>query len=271
MARLIVPTDYSSTAEKALDQALLLAQKNNDEVELLHIVVVPPAAESPKIWEYITSEEKEEKGRLEELALARIKALKLPESTRWRTKVLYADRFLPSLIGRFEKTKAKLVVMGTTGVSGLANKIFGSNTANLISKAELPVLTIPPNWQPSPLTKLEFCITPDQVLPQKRYIKKWATWFGAEPMMVHFSNVANFSTGKEKSKSPFPAKAVLTVPAEPFYQDLVEYSTGLKNTALCMFVHERLTVFERIFDKSVTGQVAGHVQIPMLALPLGAK
>jgi nucleotide-binding universal stress UspA family protein len=266
MARLIVPTDYSSTAEKALDQALLLAKNNNDEVELLHIVIVPPSAESPKIWEYITGDEKQEKARLEALVQARIKALKLPKTTRWRAKVLYADRFLPSLIGRFEKSKAKLVVMGTTGVSGLANKIFGSNTANLIEKAELPVLAIPPNWIPSAIKKLEFCITLEQVASQRRDIKKWSTWFGADPIVVHFTNVANAGTGKVKSL--FPIKAVLTMPQEPLYQDLVEYSTGLKGTALCLFVHERLTVFERIFDKSVTGQVAGHVQIPMLALPM---
>jgi nucleotide-binding universal stress UspA family protein len=266
MARLIVPTDYSSTAEKALDQALLLAKKHNDEVELLHIVIVPPSGESPKIWEYITGEEKQEKAKLEVLAQARIKALKLPETTRWRAKVVYADRFLPSLIGRFEKTKAKLVVMGTTGVGGLANKIFGSNTANLIEKAEVPVLAIPPSWNPTELQKLEFCIAPEQVLELKSDIKRWATWFGVEPLVVHFTNVANAGTGK--AKTPFPIKAVLTVPAEPLYQDLVEYSTGLKNTALCMFVHERMTVFERIFNKSITGLVAGHVQIPMLALPL---
>ncbi|MBK8561957.1 MAG: universal stress protein [Saprospiraceae bacterium] len=268
MARLIVPTDYSSTAEKALDQALLLAKKHNDEVELLHIVIVPPSGESPKIWEYITGEEKQEKAKLEGLAQARIKALKLPETTRWRAKVVYADRFLPSLIGRFEKTKAKLVVMGTTGVGGLANKIFGSNTANLIEKAEVPVLAIPPSWDPTDLQKLEFCIAPDQVDELKSNIKRWANWFGVEPQVVHFANVANAGTGKDKDKSPFQVKAVLTVPEEPLYQDLVEYSTGLKNTALCMFVHERLTVFERIFNKSITGLVAGHVQIPMLALPL---
>ncbi len=268
MARLIVPTDYSSTAEKALDQALLLAKKHHDEVELLHIVIVPPSAESPKIWEYITGDEKQEKARLEALAQARIKALKLPKTTRWRVKVLYADRFLPSLVGRFEKSRAKLVVMGTTGVSGLANKIFGSNTANLIEKAELPVLAIPPNWKATELKKLEFCTTPEQVIAHKRDIKRWATWFDAEPLMVHFTNVANVGTGKEKVKSPFQVKAVLTLPEERLYQDLVEYSTGLKGTALCMFVHERLTVFERIFDKSVTGLVAGHVQIPMLALPV---
>ncbi len=267
MARLIVPTDYSSTAEKALDQALLLAKKHDDEVELLHIVIVPPSGESPRIWDVIVSEEDREIKKLEALAQARIEALKLPEATRCRVKVLYADRFLPSLIGRFENTNAKLVVMGTTGVNGMANKIFGSNTANLIEKANIPVLAIPPSWEPTDLQKLEFCITPEQMGELNSDIKRWANWFGVEPLIVHFTDVANAGTGKADD-APFPVKAVLTVPEEPLYQDLVEYSKGLKDTVLCMFVHERMTIFERIFDKSLTGQVAGLVQIPMLALPL---
>ncbi|MBK9016647.1 MAG: universal stress protein [Saprospiraceae bacterium] len=268
MARLIVPTDYSTTAEKALDQAFLLAKKDNDEVELLHVVVMSPTSDSPKIYDYIMSGKKEEEGRLKALAAERIKALGLPATTRWRVKVLYAEHFLVAITHRFEKSKAKLVVMGTTGISGLANKIFGSNTANLISKAELPVLTVPPSWKPTILQKLEFCLPPEEVPAHKKEINKWAKWMGATASIAYFTNIAD--AVPNQSKSPFPIKTIVTLPEEPLYEDLVEYSANLKATALCMFVHERLTVFERIFDRSVTGQVAGRVHIPMLALPIKA-
>lgn len=268
MARLIVPTDYSTTAEKAIDQAFLIAQKNNDEVELLNVVIVPPSSESPKIWDYIMGEKKVEEQRLRDLATARIKALGLPASTRWRVRVLYSERFLDGILSRFEKSKAKLVVMGTTGVSGLANKIFGSNTANLISKGAVPVLAIPPNWTPQPLKAIEFCITPEQVPAHKRDLKKWATWLGAEGSITYFTNVAG--AGVAQKDSPFPIKTVITIPEDALYEDLVEYSKDLKSTVLAMLVHERMTMFERIFDKSITGQVAGRVLIPMLAVPVKA-
>lgn len=269
MARLIVPTDYSTAAEKAIDQAFLLAQKNKDEVELLHIVIVPPMADSPKIWDYITGERKVEERRLKELAAARVKALKLPEDTRWRVKVLYSEHFLESIMTRFEKSKAKIVVMGTTGASGMANKIFGSNTSNLISRAAMPVLAIPPDWKPGALLNMEFCMTPNQLKSHKREIKRWSDWFGAAPTVVYFTDIA--TSEDAGSNMPFPIKTVVTMPDETLYEDLVEYSNGLKNTSLAMFVHERMTMFERIFDKSITSQVAGHVQIPMLALPVKAK
>lgn len=269
MARLIVPTDYSSTAENALDQALLLAKKGNDEVELLHIVL-PPLTDSPRILEYVMSGKKDEEARLKALALARIKALRLPATTRWRVKVLYADNFLEGIMDRFRSARAKLVVMGTTGVSGIANKIFGSNTANLIGRGEVPVLAIPPDWKPALLKKLEFCMTPEQVHAHQREIKKWATWFGAEAAAVYFKRVADV-TAPPKNKSPFPIKTVLTVPQDALWEDLVEYGNGLKGSALAMFVHERITVFERIFDRSVTGQVASRVHIPMLAMPVKAE
>lgn len=267
MARIIVPTDYSPTAEKAIDQAFLLAQKNNDEVELLHVISIAPSSESPKILDYVMDGKKAEKARLEALGQARIEALKLPASVRWRAKVLYAEHFIDGIVGRFEKVKAKLVVMGTTGASGLANMIFGSNTANLITKAALPVLAIPPSWKPTELTSIEFSLLPEQIEPLKKQLKKWAEWFGAAATVVYFANIATAGMSVE---SPFPLKTVLTIPEDSLYQDLVEYTNGLKGTALCMFVHERPTVFERIFDKSITGQVAGHIQIPMLALPLKA-
>ncbi|GEM_PF-2187363 len=266
MARLIVPTDFSTTAEKALDQALLLAQKDNDEVELLHVVVIAPSAESPKIFDYIMSGKEEEETQLRTLAAERIKALGLPDTTRWRVKVLYAEQFLGAITHRFEKSKAKLVVMGTTGTSGLANKIFGSNTANLIGKAELPVLTVPPSWKPAPLQKLEFCMTPKQMLMHKKDISRWAKWTGAETSIVYFTDMG--ATAPEQDTSPFPIKTVVTMPEESFFENIIEYSRSLNDTALCMFVHERPTLFDRIFDRSVTGQVVNQVQIPMLTLPV---
>ncbi len=270
MARLIVPTDYSATSQKALDQAFLLAQKGNDEVELLHIVMMPPSSASPKIHDFIMNGKKEEEARLKALAVERINALRLPATTRWRAKVLYAEHFLGGIMGRFERTKAKLIVMGTTGVSGLANKIFGSNTANLISRGEVPVLTIPPEWKPAPLQKLEFCMTPEQVHAHKRDLKKWATWFGGEASIVYFKRVADVVI-QPAFKSPFPIKTVPTVPTDALWEDLVKYGNGLKSTALAMFVHERITIFERIFDRSVTQQVAGRVHVPMLAMPVKAS
>lgn len=270
MARLIVPTDYSTTAEKALDQAFLLAQNGNDEVELLHIVVLSPSTDNPRIYDFIMGGKKEEEARLKVLAAERIKALRLPASTRWRVKVLYAEHFIGAIMGRFERTRSKLVVMGTTGDSGLANKIFGSNTANLIGRGEVPVLAIPPNWKPAPLQKIEFCMTPEQVQAHKKDIKKWATWFGIEASVVYFKRVAEVSI-QPKPKIPFPIKTVLTVPEDALWEDLVEYGNGLKDTALGMFVHERMTVFERIFDRSVTKQVAERIHIPILAMPIGKE
>ncbi|MCF8246291.1 MAG: universal stress protein [Saprospiraceae bacterium] len=270
MARLIVPTDYSTAAENALDQALLLAKKGNDEIELLHIIMMPPSTDSPRVLEYILSGKKDEEARLKELANARIKALRLPATTRWRVKVLYTDNFLSGIMNRFRSARAKLIVMGTTGVSGIANKIFGSNTANLIGRGEVPVLVIPPEWKTALIKKLEFCMTPEQVHAHQREIKKWATWFGAEASAVYFKRVADV-TAPPKGKSPFPIKTVLTVPQDALWEDLVEYGNSLKESALAMFVHERITVFERIFDRSVTGQVAGRVHIPMLAMPVKAE
>ena len=132
MSLIIVPIDYSANSKKALDQAFLLAHQTGSQVELLHIIDVAKFANSPKILEIVMSERKEEEAKLKNLALQRIAALGIGPGIRWRVKVLYTDSFLNGVLNRFGKAKAKLVVMGTHGVTGMADKIFGSNTANLI-------------------------------------------------------------------------------------------------------------------------------------------
>jgi nucleotide-binding universal stress UspA family protein len=267
MARIIVPTDFSAPAERALDQALLLALPHNDEVELLHVVEMTPAAEYSAIRKRILEDHLTEEDRLNDLVQTRIKALGISPLVRWRVKVIYASDFLDALQKRFKAVKAKLVVMATTGMNGLADRLFGSSTARLIGEAKLPVLAIPPDWKASPLHKLKVCVTPEQVPSSNKVLARWSKWLDAGTELLYLTSLPGLATAKPET--PFPFRVVKSPPETPLYQDLVNYSEGMKETALVMFVHER-GFFERIFDRSITKQVAGKVKVPLLTLPAAA-
>ena len=267
MSLLIVPIDYSANAEKALDAALLLAYRTGSQVELLHVIDLTAFSGMPKILEMVMNDRKEEEAKLKSLALQRIAALGTGPGIRWRVKVLYTDSFLNGVLNRFGKAKAKLVVMGTHGVTGMADKIFGSNTANLIGRAKVPVLAIPPLWSPSVLQKLSVCATPEQLSRHGKLASKWGDWLKCETEAFYITALPFTGQG---AKSPIPFKIVPSPIETPLYEDLVEYSKGLKDEALLMFVHER-SFFDKIFDASITEKVAGLVQIPLLALPVEEK
>jgi nucleotide-binding universal stress UspA family protein len=157
--------------------------------------------------------------------------------------------------------------MATTGLDRLADKIFGSSTLKLIGEAKLPILAIPPDWKATPLHKLKVCVTPEQIPTMNRSLLSWSKWLDAGTELLYMTSLPNLATAKPAT--PFPFRVVKSPPETPLYQDLVNYSEGMKETALVMFVHER-GFFERIFDRSITKQVAGEVKIPLLTLPAAA-
>ncbi|MCC6725761.1 MAG: universal stress protein [Saprospiraceae bacterium] len=267
MARIIVPTDYSDMAERALDQALLLAQPHGDEVELLHVVEMTPAAEYSAIRNRIMAGQTMEEDRLRDIVKTRIKALGISPLVRWRVKVLYANDFMDALQKRFKAAKAKLIVMATTGLDKLADRFFGSSTVQLIGEAKLPILAIPPDWVATPLHKLNFCVTPDQVPAANKVLSRWAQWLDAKAELLYLTSLPNLAPAK--ADSPYPFRVIKSPSETPLYQDLVDYSEGMRETALVMFVHER-NFLERIFDRSITKLVAGQVRIPLLTLPAAA-
>ena len=267
MSLIIVPIDYSANSKKALDQAFLLAHQTGSQVELLHLVELNNFSGMPKILEMVMSERKEEEAKLKILALNRIAALGIEPGIRWRVKLLYTYSFLNDVLNRFVKAKAKLVVMGTHGVSGLTDKIFGSNTANLIGRAKVPVLAIPAHWKPAAIKKMSVCGVSDQISQHAKLIGKWSKWLGCEVETLYFTALPGIATAV---KSPFPHQIVPNPIETPLYQDLVEYSSKLKDEMLVMFNHKR-SFFDQIFDASITEKVAGLVQIPLLTLPVEEK
>jgi hypothetical protein len=54
---------------------------------------------------------------------------------------------IDEIIDAAQKCKSQLIVMGTHGASGLKRILFGSNTSNVISKSNIPVLAIPQRYR----------------------------------------------------------------------------------------------------------------------------
>src|SRR6185503_6938352 len=65
--------------------------------------------------------------------------------------------------------KADLIVTGTHGVSG-TEKLFGSNTSNLISKSNIPVMAIPKGYRYKTIDKIIYASDLRNTLAELRTI-----------------------------------------------------------------------------------------------------
>lgn len=129
------PTDFSETAEAALDLACSLARDHQGKVVLLHVlpddvllygaevIPVPPAANNRE-------------------AMLKLDALKSKhpeiESARMVTEGVAGKE----IVGIARDLHCDLIVMGTHGRSGLTRLLLGSVAEQVVRHAPCPVLTV---------------------------------------------------------------------------------------------------------------------------------
>lgn len=137
--RILVPTDFSETAERALDVAVELSKTFGATITLFHTYEVPlytyqgvPAVP----MDYWTPLRNAATRRLE-AAVADLRQRAsdakglLTQGTPWE-----------EILGAAKETDASLIVMGTHGRRGLKHVLLGSVAERVVRLSPIPVLTV---------------------------------------------------------------------------------------------------------------------------------
>lgn len=133
--KILVPIDFSKTSQKALNQAVALAQQSKAALVLVHVVTFSVAAsvEQFSVIDWYQSLIKDAKKNLEKLK----KNLSLSVETVVETGVPF------DVICKIaKKKKADLIVITTHGYSGIKHAILGSTAERVIRHASCPVLVV---------------------------------------------------------------------------------------------------------------------------------
>ena len=140
--QILVPTDFSDNARKALLYALRFAEQFGARVTLLHVVepvAYPAELGSSALWVPLISEEALRKDAAKKLA-ALSAAL-----GRHEIKVDTLVRFgLPfhEIAAAAKELRAGLIIVSTHGYTGLKHVFLGSTAERVVRHAPCPVLTV---------------------------------------------------------------------------------------------------------------------------------
>jgi nucleotide-binding universal stress UspA family protein len=140
VARILAPTDYSETADRALAWAILQGRTFAAEVTVLHVIpirlhlgaigfadqpeVEDPAKEGAHLAAHVAAHLGDVGVRVRTLVEIGEPALKIREVAR--------------------REQIDLIVMGTHGTSRLEDMLFGSVTEKVVHHTGCPVLVVPP-------------------------------------------------------------------------------------------------------------------------------
>ena len=279
MKQILVPTDFSTCANNAVDFAVQSAKIFPVKITLLHAFEV-----NGNIYtDYMGVNKEFNQSLLDEVhnKLAKLKGL-IEE-----TEAVIVDTHVSvtplsdAVLQATEDLNIDLVVMGTLGAGGNNEKLWGSKTAALIGKTKVPVLVIPFYYEWKKPGKLLLTTNHFEKEPAiLNCLFEMADSYMASVQVAVFTdedddNAATFleHTRKvplyEKNLRELYKNESLSVThlfGKEFETTLQGHIAQNKIDILAMVTYQT-SFMERIFHPSMTKRMSYHTKIPLLAIP----
>ncbi len=135
--QILVPTDFSETAERGVRYAFELAQHIGAKVHLLHVYLIPtPPVGGALAGSFFEETEDQAKRRLEEATH------KYREHPSFGSHLVTTGEPSGAIVEVARKIGADLIVIGTHGRSGVQRLLLGSVAETVLRSAPCPVLAM---------------------------------------------------------------------------------------------------------------------------------
>ena len=273
MKTILVPTDYSPTADNAIEYAADLARYTDSKIILLHVYHLPViTTEVPSQVLYdIEDIEKENNKRLEKVKNEIL--LKYPGTIiQTCLKIGFSGE---EIINVAEEKKLDMIVMGIQGASAVKEFIVGSTTSSVVRKAHCPVMVIPDEVKFNAPDYIVFACDYGEDFTNKNMWSKVKGFINMFKSKMYLLNVL-------KAEELIHMHKVATGLEIDNYLENISYSVHFlqgnnlidrindfinqKKAKMLIMLPKRYTFFERLFHKSSTKKMIFHAHVPVLTL-----
>jgi universal stress protein A len=143
IARIVVPVDFSTHADRAIDYALAMGTHFGACVELFHVVEDPFGSGGWGSEVYVSDLEGiRERAVKEAQALLEERRAAIPATSVPLVATVRMGHVAQTIVDYAAEVQADLIVMGTHGRTGVAHFIIGSVAERVVRVAPCPVLTV---------------------------------------------------------------------------------------------------------------------------------
>lgn len=282
MKKILVPTDFSETANNAVKVALEIAQKAKATVYFFHTVntaidwsntqmSVPSKPVTvqkqkemyPEVSKQITAAQ----AKLSELS-------KIAAKMKVNSKIELGYNLFHEDLGRFaDKNKVDLIIMGTHGASGVKEAFLGSNTLKVIRTSNTPVLTVKHKHKAFKIKKIIYASDFEETKANNNIerVKAFADFFGAIIHFVYINTPIGFEDSaytmakihkiaKDNKISKYYAQIYNDFTIE---RGICNMSEMLQADMITLSTHG-YTGFRHFINNNVAENVANHARVPVL-------
>jgi nucleotide-binding universal stress UspA family protein len=261
MKAIIVATDFSAAAEKAMLYAGQLAQNINASVLLLHVYQVPVGMNDMPVLMVSTEELK----RNADSGLTRAKELlqKNFGSVAVKTESRLGDT-VEELRDLCKKTDPVLIVAGKHGTSGIEEIMFGSTSLSIIRHTAHPVIVVPDR---STLNEPRNAVLAVDASVEKLSIEKIKVLANLLKIRLHVIHVKSEKTATLNLGDVLTELSAdyTTIYDHEFVHGVESYING-NNIDLLIILPHKHNLVERLFFKTHTKELLNKIAIPIMCI-----
>lgn len=276
MKNILIPTDFSENAFNALAYGIEISKIYNSKIIVLHTYQKPASGAAGMVMMKLIDKIKDIANK--EISVLKSKLEKKNLLNGVDIEFNYSEVSLLQGINEFiDSRDIGLIVMGTTGSSGLKEFFLGSNTFEVIKKMICPVLAIPSNAKYSKINNIVFATDFDfkykeNSMPTALKIAKKSN---AKLFLIniHCENVDFEKTKNNADKFLETYKEELKdIKYEYQYVSNEDIVTGINksyldnNADLLIMVKKSHGIIDEIFNKSITKSIVSEGKLPLLTL-----
>jgi nucleotide-binding universal stress UspA family protein len=284
MKKILVPVDFSSTAENAANYATDLAFNIGARLELFHVfqlpMVSPVAASLVRLSEEYSQMEDDAKKTLEKL----LHKIKKKYEAAYHDYSLKPEVYAKVVYGEvddevykyFTECKMNLVVMGLNKASKFSKILIGSNARKMIER-HIPLLLIPGAYLFKKPKKIAFATDfSHSDIPVLCALAEFAKPLNADILIMHTGHPASDQAGYKQKTEDFLNRVADRVNYRNIYhrqvnservKDGLDWIVENGQIDMLVMVHRKQGFFYRLFNGSYTLTMSDHIQIPLLVLP----
>ncbi|SMO63426.1 universal stress protein [Fodinibius sediminis] len=270
--QLLFPTDFSETAHKALPFALDIAKRSGARLTLMHTI------EEPYDFAPMAQEIKQQiRNRIESLFKEQLDDILKNERYK-DIEINIEIRNGPatySILDLAEEMKADLIMMGTTGASGIDKILVGSTTSKVISQSPVPVLAVPKNYEHdfyNGLDSITFLTDyKDEDLEAVRSTSYFAQLYDAKVVVLHIEKELNLRA--KIMHEGFRELVSQQISSNSMQFELIiedDFETGIASyldaqwSSVLALVRYKKSFFTKLWTKDHTKKLGFYSKLPLL-------
>ena len=273
MKRILVPTDFSANSKTGIRFAIRWAAQQKLELVFLHVLhILRPTRWSDAYFEKHAKEEEIGcKTKLETFIRGIYRQMNAKPGAHSFVIIQGISADICILDYCTKDRNIAFICVSTRG-AGKFNRIFGTNTGNLITKSKVPVLAVPKNYRVTDIKKVLYA-TDFRNYPQElNKVVDFALPFKATIDVLHFTWPEEITYNEKAIESDLKKQYKYNLSLR-FEKNNAVYSLieNLQNqiqlrkpSVVIMFTNQKRSFFQKIFLSSKAEKLSFQLKVPLL-------